>query len=162
MSLVISLFLLAGLGLGYRYYTWSKLQALSQQTGMQWDSEMTGDWVRTSRTGIYLYRIHIVDQRGTALGPETRTYHPGDKLVAAFHFRTARAGNFTPRVALGPVAGKTMVPLHVPAPDTFKGTLIPVVLPPTLAPGSYPLRLEVEDDETHEKGFWETDVTIQK
>lgn len=146
---------------GYGYYTRAQLADLSQRTGMQWDTEMTGDWVRTSRTSIYLYRIHIVDQRGSALGPQTRTYQRGDKLVAAFHFRTARAGNFTPRASLGPVAGKTMVPLYVPAPDQFKGTLIPLVLPPSLPAGRYPLRLEVEDDQTHEKGFWETDVTIK-
>lgn len=154
--------LVLGVGwMGYRFYTDSQLRDLSQKTGMQWDTEMRGDWVRTSESTIALYRIHIVDQRGGALGPEARTYHPGDKLVAGFHFRTKKAGNFTPRASLGPVNGKTMVPLNVPAPDQFKGTLIPVVLPAALPPGKYPLRLEVEDDQTHEKGFWETDVTVQ-
>lgn len=146
--------------IGYQVYSRNQLVDLAQKTGMQWDSEMTGGWVRTSKTGIYLYRIHIVDQHGTALGPDTRTYHPGDKLVAAFHFRTAKAGDFIPRASLGPVNGKTMVSMNVPLPDQFKGTLIPLVIPPTLAPGKYPFRLEVEDVKGTVKGFWETDVTV--
>ncbi|MGE0493938.1 MAG: hypothetical protein AB7S38_32315 [Vulcanimicrobiota bacterium] len=42
----------------------------------------------------------------------------------------------------------------------FKATLVPFAIPPDVQPGSYQIRLEVENLQNHRVGFWETDFEI--
>ncbi|MCA9795472.1 MAG: hypothetical protein KC910_26875 [Candidatus Eremiobacteraeota bacterium] len=147
--------------LGYR-----QLGSLAQQTGVQWDTEMTGPWTRTSdqQAGFSLYRIHIKNQADQVLDEQHRVYQQGDKVVAAFHFRAADGGRVQPRLVL---TGPTQITPKLPRPmdiqggyGDFKATLIPFAIPPDAQPGSYQFRLEVEDLRTHKTGFWETDFEI--
>lgn len=166
-GLLIVLVLLAGLGL-YMAAARRETEHLAIQSGEQWDSEMTGPWVRTtpgSVSGVEIYRIHITNQAGDALGPERRVFHPGDKVVVAFHFRTRDPGRFQPRVVLegpSPLTAKAVPELAVDQGDfgQFKGILIPFAIPPEAQRGAYLLRIEVEDAERGTKGFWETDFEV--
>lgn len=167
-GLLIVLALLAGLGL-YMAMTQRQTEHLAIQSGEQWDSEMTGPWVHTSprsESGVEIYRIHIKNQDGKTLGPDRREFHPGDKVVVAFHFRTQFPGSFQPRVVVegpSPVSVKKVPALTVDQGDfgQFKGILIPFALPPETPPGDYLIRLEVEDTERGRKGFWETDFQVR-
>lgn len=146
------------------YFGARQLGFLSQKTGMQWDQEMAGPWTRSDQKLAQLYRIHIVDRQDQALGENQRSYHPGDKLVANFHVRSARPGTLQPRLLVtGPAAaqGKEPKPLQFREGDfqQFHSCLIPVTLPEQA--GKYVLRLEVEDPSSHQKAFWETDIQIQ-
>ena len=43
----------------YRYFAESEVRSLHTQSGIQWDAEMTGDWVRQSEpseSGVEIYR----------------------------------------------------------------------------------------------------------
>jgi len=147
------------------YFGAKQLGYLSQQTGMQWDEEMTGDWVRSQQGIAQIYRIHIVDRQDRALGKSQRSYHPGDRLVANFHVRSAKPGRLQPRVLLDgqpPKGAKEHKLLDFSQGEfaQFHSCLLPVTLPE--AAGAYVLRLEVEDPQSHDKAFWETDIKVQK
>ena len=142
-----------------------QLGYLSRQTGMQWDQEMKGDWVRSEQKLAQIYRIHIVDRQDQALGENHRSYRPGERLVANFHLRAARAGVLQPRLLLdgaAPAQSKEPKPLRFSQGgyQEFHSTLIPVTIPEQ--PGKHVLRLEVEDPESHQKAFWETDIQVRK
>lgn len=155
-----------GLGLaGYAGYT--QLAGLQHQTGVQWDREMRGPWVRESspqKSGVEMYRIHIKNQAEETLSAEQRLFHRGDKVVAAFHFRTQRPGRFQPRVVVtGPTAinppVRPTLQIRGAGFSEFKATLLPFVIPQDSQTGSYVLRIEVEDEQGR-KGFWETDFEV--
>lgn len=146
----------------------SQLQDLSQQTGMQWDREMSGPWTRSSlpsQVGIEIYRIHIVDQKKQAMHEHHRTFSRGDHVVATFHFRTQRPDQFQPRAVL---TGPSTISARLPKPLThtqgdyrqFHSVLIPWVIPSDALPGKYQLRLEVEEAGAA-KAFWETDWELR-
>ena len=146
----------------------AQLHDLSQQTGMQWDSEMSGPWTRGSQAkqvGIEIYRIHIVNQKNQSLREHQRTFAPGDHVVATFHFRTQRPGKFQPRVVLTgptPISGRLPKPLTNTRGDyqQFHSVLVPWVIPKEAVAGRYKLRLEVEEVGAA-TAFWETDWELR-
>lgn len=144
------------------YFGLRQLGYLSRKTGMQWDQEMIGDWVRTNQKLAQLYRIHIVDRQDQALSKERRSFKPEERLVANFHIRSARPGILQPQVKIdGTTQGKQPKPLQFTQGDyqQFHSTLASFTTPAT--PGKHVLRLEVEDPGSHEKAFWETDIQVQ-
>lgn len=160
---LIALLVVSGGGyLAHRHY-----RDLQKRSGIQWDQQMTGPWVRQGGNGVQIYRIHIVDRQDRSLDESHRSYKPGDKLVANFHFRTAKAGAFQPRLLVTgatPIQAKEHKPLDVDAGnfERFRSCLIPVTIPPEAAAGKYVLRLEVEELKGGQKSFWETDVQVEK
>ena len=89
-------------GYGYQYFSQSEVQSLHTQSGIQWDTEMAGDWVRQSQpsqSGVEIYRIHIT-QGEQVFGPDRRSLKAGEKLAVSLHFRVAKAGKYQARVVL--------------------------------------------------------------
>lgn len=142
-----------------------QLADLARRTGMQWDTEMEGPWVRTDQKACQIYRIHIVDRQDRALSESNRTYKPGDRLVANFHARAATPGTYQPRLLL---TGPTSVEPKEGKPMTFTqgefaefhSSLISSAFPEEIQPGKYVLRLELSSGPA--TAFWETDVQVQK
>lgn len=153
---------LAGLG-------WKILAQLRQKSGVQWDSEMQGAWVRTSseaQSGISIYRIHITNQSGQALDEKHREFHGGDKIAATMHLRTQRTGSFQPRLTFagpGSISPKEGPILTFRRGDMeeFHSSLLVTPLPKDAKPGTYKIRLEVEELDRKSVAFWETDITIK-
>ncbi len=141
------------------------LNSLWTQSGMQWDQEMTGSWVRQSQpntVGIEIYRVHIVDSDARELTEDMTSFPPSSKLSVAFHFRTVKSRNYDARVKIldreeNVVASgeKLGIPNEV---EHFSGIVVPLKLPKS--PGDFRIRLEVCATDSTRIAFWETDIQL--
>lgn len=153
--------------LAYRYFSRSEIQNLQSQSGIQWDTEMQSDWVRQSepsQSGVEIYRIHIT-QGDQVFEPDTRSIIAGEKLAASLHFRVAKAGNYQARVMLldhnGAVKAegkKSPIPVEQGGFSQFRGIVLLTKVPADL-PKTGVLRLEVNNLDGREAGYWEIDFS---
>ncbi|MBS2033478.1 hypothetical protein JST97_00710 [bacterium] len=147
------------------YFGGRQLGELARRTGMQWDTEMTGAWVRTDQRVCEIYRIHIVDRQDRALSEKSRTYKPGDRLVANFHTRASKPGRYQPTLLLTgptPIEPKPGKVIHFTQGEfqEFHSSLISAAIPDGALPGCYVIRLELTGPAG--TAFWETDIQVQK
>jgi hypothetical protein len=142
------------------YLGYSHLVDLARRTGMQWDSDMEGPWVRTDQKLCQIYRIHIVDRQDRALSQNNRAYKPGDRLVANFHARALKPGVYQPRLLITGQEPKLGKPITFQQGnfEEFHSGLISTAISDQAGPRV--LRLELECG--NEKAFWETDIQVQK
>lgn len=154
-------------GYGYQYFSQSEVQSLHTQSGIQWDTEMAGDWVRQSQpsqSGVEIYRIHIT-QGEQVFGPDRRSMKAGEKLAVSLHFRVAKAGKYQARVVLLDDEGvvkaegeKSPIPVQQGQFSQFRGVVLLTEVP-TDIPKTGVLRLEVNGLGTEASGFWEADFS---
>ena len=154
-------------GYAYRYFADSEVRSLHNQSGIQWDAEMAGDWVRESEpstSGVEIYRIHIT-QGEQVFGPDRRLLTAGEKLAVSLHFRVAQAGSYKARVVLLDQDGvvraegeKSPIPVQQGGFSQFRGIVLLTDVPADL-PDTGVLRLEVNDLDSETSGFWEADFS---
>jgi hypothetical protein len=151
----------------YRYFAESEVRSLHTQSGIQWDAEMTGDWVRQSEpseSGVEIYRIHIT-QGEQVFGPDQRSLIAREKLAVSLHFRVAKAGKYQARVVLLDHEGvvkaegeKSPIPVQQGGFSQFRGVVLLTDVPADI-PKTGVLRLEVNGVESEASGFWEADFS---
>ncbi len=154
-------------GFAYRYFAESEVQGLHTQSGIQWDTEMSGDWVRQSearKSGVEIYRIHIT-QGEHVFGPDQRSLIAGQKLAVSLHFRVAEAGKYQARVVLLDDEGKVKaegekspIPVQQGQFSQFRGVVLITDVPAPI-PQTGVLRLEVNGLDNEASGFWEADYS---
>lgn len=166
--ILLILFTVVLISVGYYLKGDAEIRDLEEKTGLQWDSEMRGDWVRESgrAEGVEIYRLHF-SQGEHVIGPENRRLLPGVKLACSLHFRVASPGKYQARVLLLGAndellaeSEKSPILVDQGAYSQFRGIAL-VLKTPTNLTGSVRFRLEVTAIDGAENGFWETDLKIE-